>query len=265
MNESNGELPKRVYQSEADFLSAANIFDWLANELKAMICEECPPRRIVEALTLDLNETFNFYDWADGLRFFFSCYEEMLSKKTKRSYDIERMLKKRKEVRSTLNDYLSIEHIWAQKNRKDDFPETELQKRRLGNLVLMGLPDNITLQKEDIPEKVKEMQELNSTSGAIDLHQVAKLSDYLERALENTHVQSYQRYSKNYWRDMATAICDLRETDLIRFALEKWSLPDDNIDILDGIDSFKARDNKDPEVYKLRSNVENNLNTDNHE
>jgi uncharacterized protein with ParB-like and HNH nuclease domain len=220
-----------------------NIYDWLEVELREMILNQCPVKKIIEVLTLDKEEEYDYYNWRDGLRFFLSCYEEKKKRDNGLTYNIERMLKLRNEVKDTPNEYLSIEHIWARENLSDHFNGMHIEKRRLGNLVLMGLSANISQQNFDIPEKVSRLVTENHVGrGSLDLHQIADLETILKKALMNSKVADYKRKTHNYYHDLAKAICDIRETELIKFALDRWTLPVEDESVFHGVDSFWAAD-----------------------
>lgn len=204
-----------------------NIFDWLETELHEMVLIKCPLKKFDEALTIEEDEDYDFNNW-DGLRFFLSCYEEKKKNESERAYNIERMLKKRSEVKENLNEYLSIEHIWAKKNLHEKFDEVTVEKRRLGNLVLMGLSANISEQNDSIPDKVKNLVYENHIGrGSLDLQQVSDLESYLKNALDAPNL-TYR--VDNYYRNLSSIICDLREKDLIKFALKRWNLKDEPIE-----------------------------------
>jgi hypothetical protein len=218
-----------------------NIYDWLETELTEMILNQCPLKKFVEVLTLDAEEEYDYYNWRDGLRFFLSCYEEKKKSENGLTYNIERMLKMRNEVKDTPNEYLSIEHIWARENLSDIYKPWQIEKRRLGNLVLMGLSANISQQDDDIPDKVDRLITENHVGrGSLDLHQIAELDTYLQNAYKNPVVAAYSRRTHNYYRDLAIALCDLREQKLIDFALERWGLPGENKRAFLGVDTFNA-------------------------
>jgi hypothetical protein len=220
-----------------------NLFDGLEAELRAIVKNTCPGRKVVEALTLDSKEEYDYYNWRDGLRFFLSCYEEHRKAEGKLSYNIERMLKLRSEVKDSLNDYLSIEHIWAQRNREDKFAATHITKRRLGNLVLMGLSANISQSDDDIDVKIGKLVHENHVGrGSLDLHQISELESHLNWALAHREVASYKRKTPSYYDALATAICDIRETKLINFALKRWGLPGEDVNFFENVDTFNARD-----------------------
>ncbi len=200
-----------------------DIFDWLFHNLTQITYAYCPAEKFIDNLKLSDDEDFDFYRW-QGIRYFLACYEEKIrSKKAKRSFEIARILSGRKSVGDNLNDQLSLEHIWASKNRVEEFSEKFHTKRRLGNFVLCGISSNIGLSKLDIPEKISLLIESNSAGdGALDMMQVAELNRQLDETYEI--MPEYKRQTKNYWRDLAITFCEKREELLIEFALKRWKL-----------------------------------------
>lgn len=228
---------------------SGDIFDWLIAELEEFILSKCPIHKLIEALVLDTDEDYNFYNWP-GIRYFLARYEEFLWLAEKQDWKVENILKKRADVPKTPNDYLSLEHLWASKNRVKNFPEDNLQKRRLGNFVLLGLSANIQQSADDLPVKVATIVKYNTTgTGSFNLRQVAQLSADLTQAQQNL---SGKYKTDNYYKDLSAHTNDIRETKLIRFALEKWKLPIEDSTVFNKIDSFTASPAGTSKVYHLK-------------
>jgi len=228
-----------------------NEFDWLKTQLVELTKRFCDEENFVEALTLDNGEEFDYYrNWYDGTKYLLACYEENLQEQNNLTFDLHRILIKRNDVGTKTNDYLSLEHIWAQANREKDFPSWHQQKRRIGNFVLMGLASNISLGYQDIPEKTKELIQYNSVGkGALNMHQVADLTQNLRKTLKLVNKQ-YDRRTKNYYRDLSIVINDFRETDIIKFALERWKMPDEDFNEFIKVDSNDNARDKNNYVFK---------------
>jgi uncharacterized protein with ParB-like and HNH nuclease domain len=201
-----------------------DIFDWLFAQLTQFTYEFCHFDRVIDSLTLNNNDKFDFYRWA-GLRYFLACYEETIkSQRAKRTFDIQRILSGKKAVGKNFNDQLSIEHIWASKNRQEDFPPGFYTKRRLGNFVLCGLSSNISLGNEDIFKKIESLIEQgNVGEGALDMLQISELNKIYNLSKEKID-KLHKRQSKSYWKDIGNSICDLREATFIDFAFKRWGL-----------------------------------------
>jgi hypothetical protein len=239
---------------EVEHQKDENIFDWLELELIDMVLNLCPEEKFVRALTLDTNENLDYYQhWGDKLRYLLSCYEEDLKIKKKQYFDLHRMLKTRDEVKEAQNEYLSIEHIWAQQNLNEFYPSNYHTKRRLGNLVLMGLSANISQQDFEIKDKIDRLlQENNSVVGSLDLHQISELQNQFNDVLASAAITSRRNKTHKYYEALAIALCDIREEKIIRFALKRWALPDEKMNQFIGLDSFAAREQGLTYYYQLK-------------
>ena len=239
----NGEFDYAWYNE--DIVIKGTVFDWLKIQLIELTKHYCYEEKFVQVLTIDNDEDYNYYHW-QGVRYFLACFEEWLQKKAKQSWDVQRILAGRKTVKHNFNDHLSIEHIWASANRKDEFDHRFKEKRRLGNFILLGLIKNIQLSDDDIPDKINDLSKHNTSStGALNLHQVAKIIRINEKAERYLKVvRRWKLRRKNYWKDLSMKINDIRETELIKFALERWELPDETFNRFIKVDSFNANKNK---------------------
>jgi hypothetical protein len=242
------EIEKTTYGGrEVD----GDIYDWLRLNLVDFTKAMCPEEIIIKSLTIDESESIDYYGW-NGLRYLLARYEEHLCLRNKESWPIERILVKREETsKDKGNDYLSIEHIWASKNRKNDFPPDFKDKRRLGNFALIGLLSNIQLTKDDIADKVKFLKE----NARYSMIQINELSDYLKEAIEFAKKRRTKR-TKYFYSDIAIHLIDHRETELIRFALDTWKLPGERMNKFDHVNSFRAWDEKRSSNYFLKSDGE---------
>ena len=221
----------------------STIYDWLELELRQLVLNVCPEKRIVETLTISTNPGIDFYQhWHAGMRYFLACYEEDIRKSIKKRFEVENILITREESKEASNEYLSLEHLWARQNRSEDFPGDDISKRRLGNFVLMGLSSNISQQNYDLEDKVLKLVEISeSVEGSLDLKQVRDLPSDLASAMATPQMRGWQKRRKNFYWDQATALCDFREEKMIRFALKRWALPKERMKLFVGLDSFKAR------------------------
>lgn len=202
----------------------------------------CPTNIFVQSLTIDKDETIDYYTWG-GLRFLLSSYEEFLREsQRKETWNLESILRRRKDSSNT-NDYLSLEHIWARANRSDNFDASCIEKRRMGNFVLMGMSDNIVNQDKDIGDKINAMEENNADLSMMQIHE---LKDLYEDAT-NWLNRKWTNKAKNYYRELSQFINDKREERLINFALGRWHIEGDEVSNV-MIDSF---DNFDKEYFKI--------------
>ncbi|MDP8286996.1 MAG: hypothetical protein RAP03_09965, partial [Candidatus Electryonea clarkiae] len=230
-----------------------DIFDWLEANLIQITKYYCPELKFIQSLTIDSDEAEDYYQW-NGMRYFLANYEKQLQSFHKHDWGIEYILQSRKEAEN--NDYLSREHIWAQNHRISDFKAKYIEKRRLGNFVLLGLASNIKLSDNEISAKIIELNNYNSKNiGPLNLVQVHELQEFYSSAHKyvikkrKSNVQS-----KYYFSDLSRRINDERETKLIRFALDRWKLPGESLTKFIKVDSFlKEQDN---EKYIIKESLE---------
>ncbi len=226
-----------------------DIFTWVEMNLEDFIESVCPEKVFVQSLTVDRDEAIDYYDW-NGLRFFMASYEEYLNRNRRESWPIEKILKTRSEVQSELaNDYLSKEHIWARENRPEEFPRDIREKRRLGNFVLLGMTSNIQLSNNEIGNKVDYLIKNSS----ISMCHVDHLRGYYKKAVEVA--ESFRkRRTKYFYYDIALSLIDQRENDLIKFALDRWKMPNENFGKFIKVDSFQANSEGKNEYFYLKEN-----------
>jgi len=228
-----------------------DIFDWIKIQLIEFTKHFCSIQKFVEAMTIDEDEYEDYYHWR-GIRYFLANYEDHLQKKFKHTWDIENILKNKISVEENINDLLSLEHIWAQANREGYFGRDHKEKRRLGNFVLLGLSKNIKLQDKDIPEKIKKMYNINHDQnfGPLKLNQARDLETYCQNAVYYVEkVNKHKRKTDRYYQKISANINDHRETDMIKFALDFWKLPGEDVSNFIEVDSFKAREMGKKENY----------------
>ncbi|GAA4971474.1 DUF262 domain-containing protein [Algibacter aquimarinus] len=224
-----------------------DIFDCTKAQLIDFTKRMCPESVFVQSLTVDLDESIDYYHW-NGLRFFLASYEEELNVNRKITWDIEKILISRQQTKKEkLNDYLSREHIWANKNLLQYFPENYIDKRRLGNFVLIGLSSNIQINAWNIENKVKFLID-NSSS---PMMQVNELKKKLDKAW--TFACSKNRVKKkNFYRNLGCSLIDQRENELIKFALKRWKFEDEKFNRFIEIDTFKAVSQNKNETFFLK-------------
>lgn len=194
---------------------------WLENKLVEFVRQNAADKNFIEALTLDKDESGDFYDWW-SLNYFLANYEEKLQKDFKRSADIKAMLVKKAD--GNLNDAYDKEHIWAQDETSYiDDSEADLRhfnKRRLGNFALLEPSINRSVGKSTIKEKVDSYfaeahQDIPNTKMLRELKQ-----------MYDTSVNEIDKIRKKktwkYWEEVYSLFLDRREEKLINFALERW-------------------------------------------
>lgn len=224
-----------------------NIFDYIKLNLEDFTKAMCPEKVFIQSLTVDEDESIDYYNW-QGLRYFLACYEEYKNSGRKETWNIEKILKSRKEVKKDkLNDYLSKEHIWASKNNKKYFNEKWIDKRRLGNFVLLGLSSNMNVQDWNIEDKIDYFLE----NASISMIQVDELVSLLEKATKLAQA-SFKVRKKGYYNILGKFILDNRETELIKFALKRWKFEDEVLDAFIEVDSIKAEKEGRNEKYYIK-------------
>lgn len=219
-----------------------NIIDRICLDIIGFTMHNCSERKFIQSLTIDNDEADDYYHWK-GIRYFLASFEEYKQAQVKTTFDIHTILKQRADSTVKNNDFLSLEHIWASENRSESFPRNHKEKRRLGNFVLLGLSKNIQLSNDDIQLKIKELNNNDITKGFghMALRQVSDLDTFLPKVLnflEND--RRWQVKKKNYYREFSTYINDVRETEMVQFALKKWQLPNEKLDNFIEVNSFKT-------------------------
>ncbi len=197
-----------------------NIIDWLENKLKEFTEYFCPDEELKESL-INQDARYNFYKWR-GLRYFLMSYEEFLNRK--KTIDIEKILLGRNDKK--VNDYYSIEHYWAIKNRnqegKNNREKDKLLKNRLGNLGLLEMGINIQAGDKDLSKKLKIYFGKNESKDSSDLKQIAKVKEVFEKILKK--YESKNRTKDSYYYSMYKEFIESMEEEYVSFALNRWQL-----------------------------------------
>lgn len=206
-----------------------------------------PEQSIVRALTLDDGDPFDFYNQGmrKWLRYFLARWEESLL--TNQSFDFGKLV----GTGSKSNDKLEVEHIWAQKQVDVTVREYNSGQliRRLGNLMLMPKGMNIVLSKhlpEIKAEKISDMKIIKLQQN-VDLDGFVRKAKYFADHLEAGKAEPFGELNKPQAKTiekcrnvvMTKVLCDLREEEMIRFALGAWKLDGENVvDRFIGVHSF---------------------------
>lgn len=215
---------------------------WLKNNLTDFIDKKANDKKFVEYLTLDKDEAGDYYTWV-GLKFFLASYEEHLRKEQKESFDIQKTIASRNS--DTPNDFLHREHIWAIKHatKFDDSHNLNVNKRRLGNFLLLKESLNIKVSNKPPQEKVK--QYFDDWKNAPNTLMIRELSDLFNDAKnEEQRIKDWRKKTSNYWYNVYQRFLDKREERMINFALKRWRVSALGSNISEvSLDSLK-RDNK---------------------
>lgn len=218
-----------------------NIIDRICLDLIGFTMHNCSERKFIQSLTIDNDEADDYYHWK-GIRYFLASFEEYKQEQVKTTFDIHEILKQRADATVKNNDFLSLEHIWASENRSDYFGNNHKEKRRLGNFVLLGLSKNIQLSKDDIPNKINELNTYDKEKGFghIPLTQVTDLKNLSKEATTYVDSNIQKKKTQNYYKYISMFINDSRETEMVQFALKKWKLPNEKLDNFVEVNSFKT-------------------------
>ncbi len=248
------DLPLKPKNTFSNNVVSNNIYSLVEDELLYEIKNNCPQEVFINALVLDDDEVFDYYKWRQGLRYFLGNYEIYLrSKDAKGDFNIQDILSKKEKEKTTAtnkNDVFSIEHIWAQKSEDGYFDRDYIEKRRLGNLVLMGLKRNQEQSNAIITEKINYLNNKLNEGKVVPLLQVMELVKILNDAKKViSELFDLKNKGKGYWNKISMCINDIRETKLIDFALERWKIKGEK-DITYELNSFKKDDRKNKEFNK---------------
>lgn len=189
---------------------------------------------IIRSLSLDDDDGYDFYTWP-WLRYFLGRFEEHLL--DSQSFDFSR-LRRRISQTSRTNDILTVEHIWPRnaENQVVGKDNEGQQIRRLGNLMLLPHKVNIQRSNGDLEFKAKKTVDANAILleqnwSAEKVAELAKkFAEYLSQRDDKRFGKVKNRFNKstieaNWELVRLRTLCDLREEEMIRFALEVWRFP----------------------------------------
>ncbi len=232
-----GHLFKLAYRFFNDFEwdSEGERIDvrWLKGKLEKFIHEHADDRKFIECLTLDKDGDQDYYHWK-GLKYFLASYERELQKEQGKSINFPKIMASRNP--ETPNDFFHKEHILAQAyNQLDDVKNSKdanklsLNKRRLGNFMLLNEGLNIKVGNEPPEKKIKSYFNVEeNTPNTLMIHELPK---FFDKAQVNEDETGWTNKTKKYWINVYTRFFDIREEKMINFALKRWRVPklDDNI------------------------------------
>ena len=193
---------------------------WLKKVLTNFVDKRANDTSFIEYLTLDKNESGDYYDWR-GLKFFLASYEERLRKDQGESIDLQKIMEPRKS--ETPNDFFHREHIWAAKDytKIDDSNAPNVNKRRLGNFLLLKESLNIKVSNKPPEEKVGLY--FADWKNAPNTLMIRELKDLFDEAIEEEKIsEGWLRRTSRYWYKVYQRFMDKREAKMINFALKRW-------------------------------------------
>lgn len=193
--------------------------EWLERKLIKFINNKANDKKFIQSLVLDKDESGDMYKW-HGLKFFLASYEEKLREENNESLDIEEFLADRDK--EFYNNFYHKEHILANKARieLDDKDEVNVNKRRIGNFILLKETQNIKVGAKPPEKKVKLY--LEDKKNAPNTIMIRELKDWFDEASEDCN--HWKRRTKNYWEELYKSFLDKREQKLLEFALYRWKV-----------------------------------------
>ena len=181
-----------------------------------------PDELFKNSFVLESESPYDFYHWG-GLRYFLMNYEVTLQ--PNKTINIDKILLSRRDGLSS--DYLSVEHLWGQENRNGEGENNRkvdsLEKRRLGNFVLLELRLNIQGNKDGLDLKITKYLDKLGDEPPTDLAHVRKMAKDANK-LFNKEKLSKEIKSKNYYLYLYRELNNLQEKRYIDFAMSRWSI-----------------------------------------
>ena len=189
---------------------------------------------IVRLLTLDDSEDYDYHHWA-WLRYFLARYEESLL--DRQSFDFSR-LRLRVGQTSRTNDVLTIEHIWPRNAVSGAVADDNdgQQLRRLGNLMLLSHRLNVQRSNGDLEFKDRKTEDARVVTlkqndrASLAARKARDFADHLAARGDARFGDASKSFYKptieaNYEIVRIRTMCDLREEEMIAFALKAWRFP----------------------------------------
>lgn len=206
----NGYLFGRAHEFFNYYGTHGYTADWLKDDLMAFIKRECGDESLIKALTLDKDESGNFYHW-NSLKYFLANYEENIADESSEGDDFTRYLFGQDPVNKNAN--FEKEHIIATNESTALAEEDNINKRRLGNFVLLRPSVNKSIKDAPLYEKLVEYN--------------SKSHIYLTpRSLSEIRIlygpENVDKGAAAYTPEFVIGFLDRREEKLINFALQRW-------------------------------------------
>ncbi len=214
-----GELFRLAYNFYNEKKDQSKLQSELKTSLISFIDNNAGDYTFVKHLTLDEDEAGDYYGWR-GLKFFLANYEEKLWGDNGRFFDVKSALKPKDEKYP--NSFSEIEHIWATGEKDiDDRDAQNINKRRLGNFLLLAPGVNRSVGNDRVEEKINEGYFKRKVRAETKMtHELPKIFKSSKEKWDEE--RKYE--TKNYWRGLYMKFLDKREEGMINFALERWSV-----------------------------------------
>ena len=190
--------------------------NWLLTELLNFIKLHCNTETFIKHLTLDKDESSDYYHWG-SLKYFLANYEVYLAEKHNGIDDFTRYLLKQDSKNKNAN--FEKEHILAREENAvlsvDENGVSDVNKRRLANFVLLTPSLNKSVQKDAIYLKLKSY---NESASKYAVHRsLGELTNLYGKDL-------LEQDAKGYTKENIIKFFDAREKSLIQFALHRWGI-----------------------------------------
>jgi uncharacterized protein with ParB-like and HNH nuclease domain len=192
---------------------------WLEERLRGFINNNANDQKLIKNLTLDKDEAGDYYSWS-WLKYFLASYEGNLERKEKRAETLEEKLAKRDPQNP--NDFYHLEHIWAVGDNRiiDEKYNRDVNKRRLGNFILLRESPNIRISDEPPQKKVEEY--FKNITDVPDTLMIRELKDLFDKAKEEIEHNGRKNKTWKYWYEVYARFLDLHEEKYVNFALDRW-------------------------------------------
>lgn len=177
-------------------------------------------QKFVQYLTLDKNESGDYYQW-QGLKFFLGSYEDQLLLNNNQAVQLPKFLAPRDKV--SPNDFYHREHIWARAEDTivQDKNDLDINKRRLGNFIILMETINIRVGSERIESKLESYFQVDKAIP--NTYMIRELKADFDQAQKNIDDSGvFQRQVKSYWYSIYQEFLDIREQRLVNFAINRW-------------------------------------------
>jgi len=178
--------------------------------------------KFVQYLTLDHDEAGDYYKW-QGLKYFLGSYEDSLLENNKQSSQLERFVARRDKIHS--NDFFHQEHIWARDELsiKDDKEDLGINKRRLGNFIILMETINIKVSNHRIEKKIDDYFKYSkSQPNTLMIRELKEDFETAEKLINKSKV--YKKKVKGYWFCVYEKFLDIREQRMVNFAIKRWAV-----------------------------------------
>ncbi len=196
--------------------------DLLRERLVNFISERANDHKLVQYLTLDKDESGDYYGWR-GLKFFLASYEDSLLECERKGSKLTQYLASRDKVHT--NDFYHLEHIWAAKDFEvvNDADDRNVNKRRLGNFILLMETLNIRVSNDRPEIKVEGYFKYEKIQpNTMMIRELRK--DFIEAQKLVDATGAYVRKVPGYWYQVYQTFLDVREQRMVNFALQRWNI-----------------------------------------